>query len=684
MNCDDITSILDDGEFDRLTANELHQLETHLAGCTACAAEYTAHRAVLEAAVPDLPTLLEPRCRAHSGPNTSHPVRHASARPVVIGALLLVGAAAAAMLSVQLLSDEEENAVPAVAAATTDATDPAAADSTTANGATAQTESVGAAPDNSIGEVAAIEPAEESGRYTVVVTPLRQTATDPEAVRRSEALYLAFTDALRAIPNLQLVEIEREADQVQDQPEQSLRPVSRDVPVPALTEDTTAAADPLYLGASIANMRGQGTAFGTRTLTLVDSRRVTPTNNADAVDMKFIPSALTGRVETITGSATATYGADAMAGVVNVILDNNVENIRVDLNYMAESGSADESLSHDFELDVSAGQDRDQGQFSVNARSRKGPRLSIGTDFSLSDMDYLDEALQRLIEPLRQRLFPPDAERLEATRMRVMDPALSAPERLQAFDELKRSDNQWNNGAVQDRVLYSMIDMAATTIDITMRVFILQSLQDVASPILVAPLSNTLLNDPNEVVRLQSARALAGLADDPTARAALALAADIDPSAEIRMNARWASLDDAGRRGYVLGTLLDARLTDSERLAPLLFQPDWTGGGMVDITPGIDADVTRQLTALLRRTDSIDVRASVLTRLYPMVSTGLVPLYLDRLRDDPSEQVRNAAAFGLRSQLDEPGVRFALEQAAAGDPSADIRSAAAFVLANED
>jgi hypothetical protein len=68
------------------------------------------------------------------------------------------------------------------------------------------------------------------------------------------------------------------------------------------------------LGASIANLRGLDTFFGTRTLTLVDSRR-----NAGAVDLNFIPSALVGRMETVTGNRAATFGADAMAGVVNVI-----------------------------------------------------------------------------------------------------------------------------------------------------------------------------------------------------------------------------------------------------------------------------------------------------------------------------------------------------------------------------
>src|SRR5690606_14999657 len=83
----------------------------------------------------------------------------------------------------------------------------------------------------------------------------------------------------------------------------------------------------------IANLRGLNTYAGTRTLTLVDSRRFVPSNNGGGVDLNLIPTALVGRIETVTGGASATYGADAMAGVVNVILDNDIEGVRLDLSY---------------------------------------------------------------------------------------------------------------------------------------------------------------------------------------------------------------------------------------------------------------------------------------------------------------------------------------------------------------
>jgi outer membrane receptor protein involved in Fe transport len=60
-----------------------------------------------------------------------------------------------------------------------------------------------------------------------------------------------------------------------------------------------------------------------RTLVLIDGRRM---SNGDAffnggADLNFIPSALVKRVDVLTGGASATYGADAVAGVVNFVLD---------------------------------------------------------------------------------------------------------------------------------------------------------------------------------------------------------------------------------------------------------------------------------------------------------------------------------------------------------------------------
>ncbi|MBB5986863.1 outer membrane receptor protein involved in Fe transport [Sphingobium sp. B1D3A] len=96
------------------------------------------------------------------------------------------------------------------------------------------------------------------------------------------------------------------------------------------TAGTTAGAN---VGASFANLRGLNPFNGTRTLTLVNSRRFIPTSDGGAIDLNIIPSAMIQRVETVTGGASAAYGSDAIAGVVNVILENNFQGIKAQVDY---------------------------------------------------------------------------------------------------------------------------------------------------------------------------------------------------------------------------------------------------------------------------------------------------------------------------------------------------------------
>lgn len=82
------------------------------------------------------------------------------------------------------------------------------------------------------------------------------------------------------------------------------------------------------VGSNFANLRGLNPVAGTRTLTLVDGRRFVPTSDGGAVDLNVIPSALIGRIESVTGGASAAYGSDAVGGVVNVILDSSFTGIK--------------------------------------------------------------------------------------------------------------------------------------------------------------------------------------------------------------------------------------------------------------------------------------------------------------------------------------------------------------------
>ena len=82
------------------------------------------------------------------------------------------------------------------------------------------------------------------------------------------------------------------------------------------------------VGAQLVNLRGLNPFFGTRTLTLIDTKRVVPTTTGGGVDVTLIPSMLVARTETVTGGASAVYGSDAIAGVVNIILDTKLDGLK--------------------------------------------------------------------------------------------------------------------------------------------------------------------------------------------------------------------------------------------------------------------------------------------------------------------------------------------------------------------
>ncbi len=80
-------------------------------------------------------------------------------------------------------------------------------------------------------------------------------------------------------------------------------------------------------GTAQVDLRGLGAA---RTLVLVDGRRL-PYGQANATpaDLNSVPSALVSRVEVLTGGASAVYGADAVAGVVNFIMNRDYEGLSI-------------------------------------------------------------------------------------------------------------------------------------------------------------------------------------------------------------------------------------------------------------------------------------------------------------------------------------------------------------------
>jgi outer membrane receptor protein involved in Fe transport len=98
----------------------------------------------------------------------------------------------------------------------------------------------------------------------------------------------------------------------------------------ASSNPQTANISPRAAGTSLADLRGLGT---NRTLVLVNGRRFVPSTLEGAVDLNQIPTILIDRSEVVTGGASAQYGSDAVAGVVNLILKSNLEGVRSQLQF---------------------------------------------------------------------------------------------------------------------------------------------------------------------------------------------------------------------------------------------------------------------------------------------------------------------------------------------------------------
>lgn len=88
-------------------------------------------------------------------------------------------------------------------------------------------------------------------------------------------------------------------------------------------------------GVATIDLRGLGQ---TRTLVLVDGRRLgigdpNTGNPNPSPDINQIPSQLIDRVDVLTGGASATYGSDAIAGVVNFVMKRDFEGLQIDGNW---------------------------------------------------------------------------------------------------------------------------------------------------------------------------------------------------------------------------------------------------------------------------------------------------------------------------------------------------------------
>ncbi|WP_153916136.1 TonB-dependent receptor [Shewanella sp. TC10] len=137
------------------------------------------------------------------------------------------------------------------------------------------------------------------------------------------------------------------------------------------------------------NLRGLGS---NRTLVLVNGRRMiaSGTGAASSVDLNTIPVSMIQRVEVLKDGASAVYGTDAIAGVVNVILKRDFDGFEMNVQTgMSGQGDADETS-----LDFTVGNTFDKGNVVINAQyTKRGDASQADRDFSECPIAEGDDGL---------------------------------------------------------------------------------------------------------------------------------------------------------------------------------------------------------------------------------------------------------------------------------------------------
>ena len=119
-------------------------------------------------------------------------------------------------------------------------------------------------------------------------------------------------------------------------------------------------------GTAQVNLRGLGI---NRTLVLLNGRRVVygGTGANSAVDLNVIPAAIIGRIDVLKDGASAIYGADAVAGVVNIITRTDFEGVQVTGKY----GVTDKGDGKEFTGDLLWGLRGERGGFTAALNYQK-------------------------------------------------------------------------------------------------------------------------------------------------------------------------------------------------------------------------------------------------------------------------------------------------------------------------
>ena len=149
-------------------------------------------------------------------------------------------------------------------------------------------------------------------------------------------------------------------------------------------------------GANTLSLRGLG---ATRTLVLLNGRRVAPAGSRGSVgsaDLNVLPTAMIERIEVLKDGASSIYGSDAIAGVVNIVTDKNIDGVTIagQYNFTNDAnGGGDENR-----FSVVAGTRGERWRVAGSAERYTREELTLGdrafttcpTDARTNGSDYID------------------------------------------------------------------------------------------------------------------------------------------------------------------------------------------------------------------------------------------------------------------------------------------------------
>jgi len=177
-------------------------------------------------------------------------------------------------------------------------------------------------------------------------------------------------------------------------------------------------------GSSYVNLRSLGS---NRNIVLLDGVRIVPVDLSGRVDLNNIPLALVDRVDVLTGGASSTYGADAVAGVVNFVTRNDFSGMelavsdqitqRGDGNYLRGDltlganfddgrGNAVISLGYQESDPVFQGGDRPYSNFALDSGSPGSLAAGGSSTTTPSAFDFANFADRQQVGPTGDTIVP--------------------------------------------------------------------------------------------------------------------------------------------------------------------------------------------------------------------------------------------------------------------------------------